>query len=126
LINKGDFKMEKPYPFTVCKECAGGSGGGGVNGLSAYEIAVKNGFKGTEQEWLDSLQGEIPEHINEKLGSVEMELNIFDNMIQGLDIAVTNILDVDLPSIRRDMGNTETALERIIAIQNEYIGGDAE
>ena len=26
-------------------------------GLSAYEIAVKNGFVGTEQEWLDSLKG---------------------------------------------------------------------
>lgn len=29
----------------------------GQNGLSAYEIAVKNGFTGTEQEWLDSLKG---------------------------------------------------------------------
>lgn len=27
------------------------------DGLSAYEIAVKNGFIGTEQEWLDSLNG---------------------------------------------------------------------
>lgn len=27
----------------------------GKDGLSAYEIAVKNGFKGTEKEWLDSL-----------------------------------------------------------------------
>ena len=28
------------------------------NGLSAYEIAVKNGFEGSESEWLDSLKGE--------------------------------------------------------------------
>lgn len=28
------------------------------NGLSAYEIAVKNGFNGTEEEWLASLRGE--------------------------------------------------------------------
>ncbi len=28
------------------------------NGLSAYEIAVENGFEGTEQEWLESLRGE--------------------------------------------------------------------
>lgn len=27
------------------------------NGLSAYEIAVKNGFTGTELEWLNSLKG---------------------------------------------------------------------
>lgn len=26
-------------------------------GLSAYQVAVKNGFKGTEQEWLNSLKG---------------------------------------------------------------------
>jgi len=32
----------------------------GQQGLSAYQIAVANGFVGTEQEWLDSLQG-IPE-----------------------------------------------------------------
>lgn len=32
-------------------------GSDGKNGLSAYEIAVKNGFKGTETEWLESLKG---------------------------------------------------------------------
>jgi hypothetical protein len=30
----------------------------GDPGLSAYDIAVENGFEGTEQEWLDSLVGE--------------------------------------------------------------------
>ena len=35
----------------------GGEGEGGADGKSAYEIAVKNGFEGTEQEWLDSLVG---------------------------------------------------------------------
>ena len=29
----------------------------GTRGYSAYEIAVQNGFVGTEQEWLDSLVG---------------------------------------------------------------------
>lgn len=31
-------------------------GGIGKDGLSAYEVAVKNGFVGTEQEWLESLK----------------------------------------------------------------------
>ena len=31
-----------------------------LNGESAYNIAVKNGFVGTEQEWLDSLTGDSP------------------------------------------------------------------
>lgn len=39
----------------------GGSGGGtGADGKSAYEIAVENGFVGTEQEWLESLKGDTP------------------------------------------------------------------
>lgn len=29
-----------------------------IYGKSAYEIAVKNGFEGTEEEWLESLKGE--------------------------------------------------------------------
>ena len=34
------------------------SGGSGTAGKSAYEIAVDNGFVGTETEWLESLKGE--------------------------------------------------------------------
>ena len=36
---------------------SGGGGGSGEDGDSAYEIAVKNGFKGSEAEWLESLKG---------------------------------------------------------------------
>lgn len=32
-------------------------GGAGANGKSAYEIAVMNGFVGTETQWLASLVG---------------------------------------------------------------------
>lgn len=38
--------------------------GGGQAGKSAYEIALDNGFKGTEEEWLESLKGEKGEHGN--------------------------------------------------------------
>jgi len=34
-----------------------GGGGQGDPGASAFEVAVENGFVGTEQEWLDSLEG---------------------------------------------------------------------
>ena len=36
----------------------------GAAGKSAYEIATENGFLGSEQEWLASLQGVTP-HIGE-------------------------------------------------------------
>jgi hypothetical protein len=35
----------------------GPAGNNGADGLSAYDIAVNNGFVGTEQDWLDSLVG---------------------------------------------------------------------
>ena len=35
----------------------GSGGGSGTAGKSAYEIAVDNGFVGTETEWLESLKG---------------------------------------------------------------------
>lgn len=31
-----------------------------LNGESAYNIAVKNGFVGTEAEWIESLKGKTP------------------------------------------------------------------
>ena len=31
----------------------------GDTGDSAYEIAVKHGFVGTEEEWLESLKGDV-------------------------------------------------------------------
>ncbi|MFS8177790.1 hypothetical protein RM023_10415 [Limosilactobacillus reuteri] len=36
----------------------GPQGLNGKDGLSAYEVAKRNGFQGTEQEWLSSLKGE--------------------------------------------------------------------
>lgn len=35
-------------------------GVGALKGKSAYEIACDNGFKGSLEEWLDSLKGETP------------------------------------------------------------------
>jgi hypothetical protein len=37
---------------------SGTDGKNGADGLSAYDIAVKHGFSGTEEQWLASLKGE--------------------------------------------------------------------
>lgn len=34
--------------------------GGGPPGLSAYELAVRSGFVGTQAEWIASLKGSLP------------------------------------------------------------------
>jgi OmcA/MtrC family decaheme c-type cytochrome len=44
-----------------CSGDDGSNGANGTNGLSAYEIAVNNGFTGTETEWIASSEGVQPE-----------------------------------------------------------------
>ncbi|MDE5582229.1 MAG: hypothetical protein K2J08_00795 [Ruminococcus sp.] len=41
----------------------GQNGSDGENGLSAYEIAVKNGFTGSEEEWLQSIIPDLSPYI---------------------------------------------------------------
>ena len=58
-------EKQKPALYVITDEEGGGSGEGipgpqgpaGPAGASAYEIAVQNGFTGTETEWLVSLKG---------------------------------------------------------------------
>ena len=47
----------KPKPFTAGDSFVPIPGPQGEEGASAYEVAVANGFIGTEKEWLESLKG---------------------------------------------------------------------
>lgn len=42
--------------YALSKKYADENAGEGAPGKSAYEIAVENGFLGTEEEWLESLE----------------------------------------------------------------------
>lgn len=61
-----EFKFDLPkeeiltVPATFCEDDAGFSANfeSGLDGASAYQIAVAHGFRGTEEEWLESLRGE--------------------------------------------------------------------
>ncbi len=41
----------------ACSLCACTMISGGIKGDSAFDVAVKNGFRGTEKQWLESLKG---------------------------------------------------------------------
>lgn len=55
--DKGDTGEQGPKGDTGSQGPQGITGEKGETGDSAYQIAVKNGFTGTEAEWLESLQG---------------------------------------------------------------------
>ena len=50
------------------------------DGLSAYEVAVKNGYQGTEQQWLESLRGKAGDPFSIEF-FVEQELGENENKI---------------------------------------------
>ena len=64
----------------VKKSLAGAGAIEGKAGKSAYEVAVENGFSGSEQEWIESLVGRpgdtpyIGENGNWFVGAVDTEI----------------------------------------------------
>lgn len=56
IFDKSNTTSETTGKFKELK-CESSGGGSGTNGKSAYEIAVDNGFIGTETDWLESLKG---------------------------------------------------------------------
>lgn len=78
---------------------AGGYGGGSP-GLSAYDIAVRNGFLGTESQWLQSLQGSsIPSD-----GTISYDLSgRIDQIITGnTTTTISRDIDGNILSIHKD------------------------
>ena len=50
------FTDNSTYEYTITNGKDGTNGEDGIDGKSAYELAVENGFEGTEEEWLESLR----------------------------------------------------------------------
>lgn len=74
-----------------------------IHGYSAYELAVINGFSGTEEEWLASLKGDKGDsYILTEADKQEI---------------------ADLVEVEEILGDIDEALDGIIAIQNALIGG---
>ena len=77
----------------------------GEGGRSAYELAVADGYEGTEEEWLESLHGYTPK--------------------KGVDYWTPEEKAEIKKYIDGQFGDVETVLDNIIAMQNSLIGGDS-
>ncbi len=104
----------------------------GQNGASAYEIAVKYGFEGTEEEWLESLKGETPVKGVDYFTEEDIEgLNIpivdsflsetSENTIQNKVVAKKiKTLKTDIDSVSGNLTSMQTNVEGIQKQINEH------
>ena len=75
----------------------------GIQGLSAYQVALKNGFVGTEQEWLESL-----------VHNTDMSKVVYDTNDDGIVDKADNANNAD-----KLAGFTPSELPISVAVQNE-------
>lgn len=67
------------------KTVAGAGGIKGEDGKSAYQIAIENGFIGTESEWLESLKGD--DYIltdTDKTDIANIVINEYDSSVMAI------------------------------------------
>ena len=71
---ENDFKMDFEVSNTLK----------GADGLSAYEVAVKNGFKGSEEEWLNSLHGYDDTEITRRVTDLETTIGKLNDDLEAV------------------------------------------
>ena len=87
-------------------------------GYSAYQLAVRNGFEGTEKEWLDSLIGTIA---TEHFVDVESEQTIggvktFSGVVhcsKGISLGGNKATDVAYPTTPSDAANMQYVKDHV-------------
>ncbi len=97
----------------------GKNGINGENGLSAYELAVHGGYKGTEEEWLLSLKG------RNGIDGKTVELRVYNNELQyrWLDSSSHDVSMWTHLFLLTDL-NGKSAYE--VAVENGYTGTEEE
>lgn len=71
----------------------------GVRGYSAYEIAQRNGFEGTEQQWVNRSVSNTPVDLVELHNSYTNGINLLDVYANELENENTTPISEDLNNI---------------------------
>ena len=88
----------------------GKDGADGVDGKSAYELAVENGFVGTEQEWLESLRYDHSEEFTKLAEQVKQDSVSASNSAQAASQSATNAASSEV-NAKQSETNAEKSAE---------------
>lgn len=106
-----------PLETAVDEALAQAKDSGDFDGLSAYEVAVKNGYEGTESEWLESLKGK---GISAQLGDIQ-QINITGKLTSDSSITIdfdgSRIQGVKTPVEDTDAANKAYVDEAVANVQ---------
>lgn len=70
---------------------SGRDGKDGCNGLSAYEIAVKQGYEGTEKEWIDHITNNGGKNYSGQIAAIRGKLNELEGKITPEEDVLTTV-----------------------------------
>ena len=113
---------KKPFPFTVCAECC--AGGGEVGDKIGDAPSDDKYYVRQNGQWIDSMTPGLM-----VFGSQEANSALYAGEAGKADVAVMdtqNRFITDTYATKDEVGDIESALDSIIAIQNLLIGGDGE
>nr|MDD3141181.1 hypothetical protein [Lachnospiraceae bacterium] len=100
------------------------TGADGSDGKSAYELALDNGFVGTQEEWMDSLMpvagedfytdAEITELKNQIVTQALSEIDVALKSITGSESLEESILNIEsnITALKTQMTNIETEMDQ--------------
>lgn len=86
-----------------------------LRGYSAYEIAVQNGFSGTEEEWLESLQGSGG-------GGTSIDTTLYVRKVTGYQLSNSNYTNAE----KNKLAGIATGAEVNVNADWNATSGDAE
>ena len=98
---KGDYIKDKPTEMEP------------VRGYSAYQVAVMNGFEGTEKEWLESLKADTEVLVQEIIKEENME-TIVQEIIKPGNVE-TIVQEITKPE------HTQTIVQEILKPENTQV-----
>ncbi len=111
-------KILKSILATVCMGVVALSAVGCKESISAYEIAVKNGFQGTEAEWLLSLRGADGDN-GADLDADALYKTAVDNGYEGSFIDFCETLQITVPQ-NNDVKTIAKNIRSVVSIYCSY------